>query len=560
MSQRIRYAPFPNADEKTWLAVLARLFAFVARVPAPTGADLRTWLKDQSLWNKVDTPVVLELLGLDADKAAPVKAPKLAADFLAASGDDEQATIAFGHLWSQNPLLTKYVLDALDPEQNGRLHSTHELHRMLESFAYPGTKLTLPDFKAWISWAVALGGLKLVGIRWGLTELGRAFSAKARAFDVEEFLEEEAEARAEAEEEVEEDEGSFPGGAATEPAPGAAPGEAVEDEATPRAAPLAEPEAPAPAPTPGPRAPVPAAAPAARPPRAPTVGTVEGAPVAPAVVTWLAPAIPVTPLWGPGTAQVEANRQRLLTWWSQLGKPGHLTLGAFGVSTDELHDAPDVFLARAAFVSLAADLPGVRARLAENVALYRQLADAELFEAYVGADASLDEALAPAAWCLTTTGPSLRDRGLDLVALKRNVRSDPDLFARLQALTEPAAVVAELRGALYAGVPSALAPYWLVRELHRVGLLDHPAHAVLGAVAGLEGRQAAVRLGLLDRAAAHGDDDLLRAGAHLAAWFPRDADYAEPLEQVPARVGCTEAGPRPHVCPFHCAYKLPWNL
>ena len=178
----------------------------------------------------------------------------------------------------------------------------------------------------------------------------------------------------------------------------------------------------------------------------------------------------------------------------------------------------------------------------------------------MGTDAPLDDALPPQAWSLVTTGPSLRDRGLDLVALKRNVRADPDLFARLQGLTDPAALLAELRASLFAGVPSTLAPCWLVRELHRAGLLDHAAHGVLGAVPGFEGRQAAVRLGLLDRAVVHGDADLVRVGAHLATLFDRDTDYAEPLELVPGLVGCVEAGPRPHACPFHCAHKLPWNL
>jgi len=554
MTQRTSFAPFPNADEKTWPAVLTRLFSYVSRTPTPTGADLRTWLKEQSLWNKTDSPTVLDFLGLAADKAQPVKVSKLAADFLAASNDDEQARVGFRYLWSQNPLLVKYVLDALDPDQNGRLHSTHELHRMLESFVYPGTKLTLPDFKSWISWAVGMGGLKLVGIRWGLTDLGRQFAAEARAFDVEEFLEEEAEAREAAAEAAEEAEEAEP--QASTPA---APPAAVAAVAPPPAAPVEADLPPQPAVEAGPAAPRPAPAPrVARAPR--TSAAVEGAPVAPPVVTWLAPAIPVTPLWGPGTAEADANRQRLLTWWSQLAKPGHLTLEAFGVSTDELHDAPEVFLARAAFVALAADVPGVRARLPENVALYRQLADAEVFEAYVGADAPLDEALPDAAWSLITTGPSLRDRGLDLVPLRRNLKRDPDLFARVQGLTDPLELVRDLRASLFGGLPTVLAPYWLVRELHRAGVLDHEAHAVLGAVPGFEGRQAAVRLGLLDRAAANGDDDLVRVGRHLAAWFTRDADYAEPLELIPAMLGCTEAGPRPHACPFHCAYKLPWNL
>ena len=66
------------------------------------------------------------------------------------------------------------VLEALDVEQGGRLHSTHELHRMLTSYVYPGKHISLVDFQEWLVWAEAAGAIRFVGIRWGLGGIAKA--------------------------------------------------------------------------------------------------------------------------------------------------------------------------------------------------------------------------------------------------------------------------------------------------------------------------------------------------------------------------------------------------
>jgi hypothetical protein len=554
MPQRIEFAPLPATDERQYVYTLVKLLAHVNRTKGLTFKDFREWLKLNNLWSKAETPVFLDFLGLRQDAAGKVASGPFLARFLAEDDEEPQRRVVIQQLIDSNPLLAKYVLDALNPEvDGGRLNSTHELHRMLSSFVYPGAKLTLPSFKAWVSWAVGAGLIKLVGIRWGLADLGREYAAKVKHFDVEEFLEDESGGAADQEDDEEQD-----GAGATEQAATAEPGEATEEEAGAEEAGEATPEPEAsvePAPRPASSArPKPASAPAARP------AVVQGAPQAPPVVTWLAPSVPVVPLWGPGNAEVEANRGLLANLWEKTAPQAPvLTLEALGMSAEDFQEQPERFLFQVAFASLLADLPGLRANLPAHVALFRQLADQGFFESYVDLDLPLEEALTDPAWVLDVPEPNLRDRWIYLVPLKRNLRRDPDWFSHVQGLTDPLELVTALRNGPLAGVPAVMAPFWLVREMHRAELLTHPAHAQLAVVPGIRGREAAVRLGFLDRAYANGDADLTRAGVHLSAWFDRDTGYAEPLEQLTALAGCHAACGHALHCPFQCAEKLPWN-
>ena len=65
-----------------------------------------------------------------------------------ATTDDEVQELLFHRLRDENILLLKYVLEALDVEGGGRLHSVHELYRMITSYVYPGEYITLPSFQA----------------------------------------------------------------------------------------------------------------------------------------------------------------------------------------------------------------------------------------------------------------------------------------------------------------------------------------------------------------------------------------------------------------------------
>lgn len=204
MVQRVEYAVFTDVREQELLGVANKIIGHIHR-SKPTFKEFREWLREEGLWDKEIAPQALDLLDVRLDNKKKVSLGTWAKAFFAADGLEAQSEQLFARMLAVNTLLVKYVLEALDMEGGGRLHSTYELHRMLTSYVYPGESIGLPEFQAWIKWMVAAGYLKLIGIRWGLTENGKLAVPRMRMIDVDEFLEDEAE-EAEEEDEDEEDE------------------------------------------------------------------------------------------------------------------------------------------------------------------------------------------------------------------------------------------------------------------------------------------------------------------------------------------------------------------
>ncbi len=210
MVQRVEYPVFPNTTDQLLLPTTNKVLGHVHRSNL-TWKQWREWLREQDIWDKELIPRVMSVLDIHGDKRSKVTLGEWANELLDATGPDEQADLIYQRLFDENTLLVKYVFEALDMEGGGRLHSTHELHRMLSSYVYPGEPIRLPDFQTWIKWAVLSGRVKLIGIRWGLTDIGKKAVPRLRMIDVDEFLEDEAEAL-----EAELEEGEAP--AAAEPA------------------------------------------------------------------------------------------------------------------------------------------------------------------------------------------------------------------------------------------------------------------------------------------------------------------------------------------------------
>ncbi len=189
MAQRIDYAFFPGVrDELLWPTV-NKVLGHIHRTEL-TPRDLRDWLKDAGLWQKDEAPALLALL--DVQQTATVQLGPWASLLFAAKDDAAARDLLFKRLCDENVLLCKYVLEALDVDGGGRLHSTSELHRMLTSYVYPGKHVGRVAFEAWIKWMVASGRVRLIGIRWGLSDLGKLAVPRLRTVDADEFLEDEA--------------------------------------------------------------------------------------------------------------------------------------------------------------------------------------------------------------------------------------------------------------------------------------------------------------------------------------------------------------------------------
>lgn len=189
MAQRIEYAVFPAIREDAFIATMNKIHGHVRRSQL-SARDFREWMKDEGLWNKDDAAHLLAFIDVRSDANAQLG--PWAEKFFAATDDDQAKELLYKRLVDENTLLVKYVLEALDIEGGGRLHSTYELHRMLTSYVYPGKHIGLVPFQNWIKWIVASGRVKLIGIRWGLTDLGKQAVPRVRSIDVDEFLEDEA--------------------------------------------------------------------------------------------------------------------------------------------------------------------------------------------------------------------------------------------------------------------------------------------------------------------------------------------------------------------------------
>jgi hypothetical protein len=188
MAQRVEYPALPGVREDGFIPTLNKVYGHVRRNQlAPR--ELREWLKDEGLYHKDEYGALLGFLDLQTEPVATLG--PWAAQFFDAPDEDKARDLLFKRLVDENTLLVKYVLEALDTEGGGRLHSTSELHRMLTSYVYPGKHVGLVPFNNWIKWIVASGRVKFIGIRWGLTELGKQVVPRMRTIDADEFLEDE---------------------------------------------------------------------------------------------------------------------------------------------------------------------------------------------------------------------------------------------------------------------------------------------------------------------------------------------------------------------------------
>jgi hypothetical protein len=188
MGQWVEFASLVGISYKQYILKLRLLLGFLN---GPGGTDFKKFrdlMRTNGMWDREKTIKSLELLEITWDrKTVSVGA---AARKLQDVGSDEAFKEAlYTRLLQCNVLLVKYVLEALDTESGGRLHSIHELYRMVTSYVYPGDYITLPSFQAWVDWMAATEYLKLVGIRWALGVKGVEAVSILKSMDVEEILE-----------------------------------------------------------------------------------------------------------------------------------------------------------------------------------------------------------------------------------------------------------------------------------------------------------------------------------------------------------------------------------
>ena len=164
MAQRTEFPSIPNTADTAYVPTLEALFRELERQGGSVAFKaFRSWMKERNIYDKNEVEALFDFLGCTAKPEFTLG--DFARRFLQLESYEAKQAALYRWIHVQNPFLTKYVFEALDVDAGGRLHSTHELYRMITSYVYAGERVPLVDFQNWITWLSASGHIKYIGIR-----------------------------------------------------------------------------------------------------------------------------------------------------------------------------------------------------------------------------------------------------------------------------------------------------------------------------------------------------------------------------------------------------------
>lgn len=596
MAQRVNYEPIPGTRYDQYMFKLRMVLGFLSQPGGTKFKAFRDFVRKQNLWDKDKSEVIFSLVEITWDKK-DVKVGKTAKKLAAAHSDAEFQQIIFDRLREQNILLVKYVMEALDVTQGGRLHSVHELYRMITSYVYPGAYITLTAFQAWIDWMAASGFIKLVGIRWALSERGQKVVNELRSMDVDEILEDMADDGEEEDgdddaggDDAEDEDDDTPAPAplkvaapapppAAKPKPAAPPKESAdfdddedlfadlppepeapdeeaiaaaskrlglddedddEAEAPPRpAAPKYTPPASlAPKPR-GDAAQPKKAAPDARPQRMPsaTVAGLTPAMSASPAGTVSVPTVGASYLVVPASAIPTADRdalvERVTGFWSELSDWPTYTADRLGVVQDPGAGDLKLLIELGVIACLIEGLPPQP----QVFAFVKRMRETTFF-ASLGHGEGLEEGLdaleraAQDPWARP-----LFERLVHARFIARRVGMKIDLLYQLKSAATGRECIELLREHM-TGPHFIEAPFWVLRELVRLGAVTSAAAKAALAVPHKAMREAAATIGLTQTTALKDFESLMALSEAVSALFgTKDLGYGESLAALPRGLG-----------------------
>ncbi len=574
MGQRVEFAALPGTRYDQYVLKLQSVVSFLQTPGAAKFKPLRDQLRKMGLWDKDKAEVMFSLVDVTWDRK-DVQLGRLARAIGSAGSDSAVQDLLYRRLCDANILLVKYVLEALDVDSGGRLHSVHELYRMITSYVYPGAYITLPNFQAWIEWLAATGYIKLVGIRWALSDKGLKVLPELKSMDVEEILEDlEEEAEDEGDEDEDDDvdapdedddagdEDATPAGpvatrpastarpvAAPTPAPAkaraaAAPDDELDDEWADLPP---EPEPPSANELAAAQAAFEArfadvAVAEAEPPE-PEASAATGRPVSHGAVGLHAPLPNLAAAYSPAviaaSAEARVVAEQLVGWWKALGDWPALTAADLGVEVEPPKPDPRLLLELSV---LAVLVEGQRPR-PQVFAFVGRLMDAGFFDAFE------QGGLGPALERLGDWDgqPWMRpfvERLVHAAALGQRIADAPELLEQLRDVTSGREAIGVLRGALF-GERWVEAPFWTLRELLRLGVLEEPELASAAVVPSRRLVANAYRVGLVPRPEVTSFEGLLQVAEATAALFGETgaaaSGYGEALEVMDRGLGLETA-------------------
>jgi hypothetical protein len=551
MGQRVDYEALLGSRYDQYLMKLRVLFGFLT---GPEGADFkacRNFLRKNGLWDKEKSVVSFSLVDVTWDRKT-VTMGKIAHRLEAEGSDEAARDILYEHMKSQNILLVKYVLEALDVESGGRLHSVHELYRMVTSYVYPGDYITLPNFQSWIEWVAATGYIKMVGIRWALSDKGLEAVGELKAMDLEEILED-------LEEEGEKDEETSSDSQDDWGVPGAVPTPAVKS-AVPT-------ESPAESPVPSAKEPQSGeeewydTPPEAKPPTMEDIEAAEAsfmeqfadmdesegqesassaseersttppssrAPSLPVQGTVAQPLPPA--LEPPRTAVVHGGEdasalaEKIVGWWNTLGDWPVLTARELGV---EVNDATDTNTLVLELAAIAIMIEGLEPQ-PQLFAFVQNLRESGYFKALGRAKSGPQvlgalDAVSSELWMR-----GLRERLVYMSGVHKRFADTSGLLENVDKAANPRDITLAFSALL--GEEYAEAPFWMVRELVRLGVVTTPLAVQVAVVPSRRLLKNAAAIGLIPRAEVSSFEELVVVSQAVAAVFGAESGYGEALE------------------------------
>lgn len=441
--------------------------------------EFRNRLKKTGIWSREKLPQLLTFMRLA--HRDPVVPSTLVKSIIEATDLSACRDILRQRLWNTNPLLFKVVVERI----HERVHSPNEILKFVDSFAYPGNRVTGPEVRAWLAFAQGLELFTTVGIRLGLSEHAAPFLKEAELMDIDDFLEEDRE-------EVPLD---GPAGASerppqvSEPAAQQAPPPAPPAASPPVAAREARPAPPRPASTPNP--PQPAPAPADTP-------SAQGRGRSVPLHRYREDAIFGDDLLGD-------TYTRITGWWSECSDV---------FRTPSLPSAADFDLASESWME---DAPRALYNTAVAAALIFRLGRSQDAIVYAYRELSVSGALDALHDGTAPEGPlSMGDAQALMLAsiVARRCAEHPDLALKLEKRGTSKAIFEQLESCLGQGLFN-IELFWIVRALAEMGAIRAEGLSLFTGIPSRDVRQTLFRLGFIDTPYASTSGDLTTAAAAM---------------------------------------------
>jgi hypothetical protein len=224
-------------------------------------------------------------------------------------------------------------------------------------------------------------------------------------------------------------------------------------------------------------------------------------------------------------ADARALADQIVAWWNILGDWPVLTAPELGVE-EPTSSGPETVLIELAAIAISIEGLGPQPQI---FAFVQSLRDADYFHTLQKAKSGPQvlgalDSLADEPWMR-----GLRERLVHMSAIHQRLSANPGVLEKLEKVASGREAVLLLRDSVF-GEAWVEAPFWTLRELVRMGLVENEAARSAAVVPTARLLENAARIGLIGRPNAVSFDELIAAAEATAVLFGPDSGYGEALE------------------------------